>query len=482
MSEPLWSRSAADLLPDLRTGVLKAETLMQAVLDQVTSRNDPVNAFAHIDADGALAAARDADRDLARGKTPGPLHGIPFSVKDLLAVKGMPLEYASEAFAGQISGEDALAIDRLRQAGAIPFAKSTTPEFGHKVLTDSPRQGVSRNPWNPEFSCGGSSGGAAIATAMGFGPLHVSTDGAGSGRIPAACCGIVGLKPTWSAVPHETTTDLFGSLTCIGQMGRTVADIAMMFNAMKGPDPRDPWSHGGSFSPVALPEDPLAALRGLRLRYAPMTVNRWVDPDVAAAVGAAVDRLLAAGAERVAMPADLAIDTGSALILMRAYQQARFGSLLDEFGGRMDRTARLGLTPQPETQTYPRLAAAARARTDIFREVERLFDGCDIFITPTVAYPALPAGQAADEPLVVDGTEHGPLRDAWYPYTIPYNASGHPAISIPCGLSSAGLPIGLQIAGRWHDEARLLAVAAALEALQPWAGHWAPLAGKGQPS
>lgn len=482
MSEPLWSRSAADLLPDLRAGALKAETLMRAVLDQVAARNGPVNAFSHLDAEAALTAAREADRDLAAGKAPGPLHGIPFSVKDLLAVKDMPLEYASEAFAGQISGDDALAIDRLRRAGAIPFAKSTTPEFGHKVLTDSPRQGVSRNPWNPEFSCGGSSGGAAIAAAMGFGPLHVSTDGAGSGRIPASCCGVVGLKPTWSAVPHETTTDLFGSLTCIGQMGRTVADVAMMFNVMKGPDPRDPWSHGGSSAPVVLSEDPLAALRGLRLRYAPRMQNRWVDPDIEAAVGAAVDRLIAAGAEQVAMPAGFAVDTASALILMRAYQHARFGSLLDEFGGRMDRTARFGLTPQPETQTYPRLAAAARARTDIFREVERLFEGADIFITPTVASPALPAGQASDEPLVVDGVDHGPLRDAWYPYTIPYNASGHPAISIPCGLSSGGLPIGLQVVGRWHDEARLLAVAAALETLQPWAGHWAPLAGKGQPS
>ena len=478
MNEPLWSRSAGDLLPELRSGRLKAETLMQAVLDQVAARNGPVNAFSHVDAGRALAAAREADRDLAAGRPAGPLHGIPFSVKDLLAVEGMPLEYASEAFAGAVSDDDALAVARLRRAGAIPFAKSTTPEFGHKVLTDSPRQGISRNPWNPELSCGGSSGGAAIAPAMGFGPLHVSTDGAGSGRIPASCCGVVGLKPTWSAVPHETTTDLFASLTCIGQMGRTVADVALMFNVMKGPDPRDPWSHGGSAEEVALPASPVAALAGLRLRYAPVTVNRWVDPEVEAAVGAAVGRLVAAGAEQVAMPADIVFDIGSALILMRAYQHARFGSLLAEFGARMDRTARLGLTFQPETQTYQRLAAATRARTDIFRQVERLFDGADIFITPTVAHPALPAGQAADAPLVVEGVDHGPLREAWYPYTIPYNASGHPAISVPCGLSSAGVPIGLQIVGRWHDEARLLAVAAALETLQPWAGLWPPLAVK----
>jgi aspartyl-tRNA(Asn)/glutamyl-tRNA(Gln) amidotransferase subunit A len=477
MSMPLWSRSAAALLPELRSGALKAETLMASVLGQIDARNAPVNAFSHIAAESALAEAREADRQLAAGSTPGPLHGLPFTVKDLVAVAGMPLEYASHAFAGQVADADAEAVARLRRAGAIPFAKSTTPEFGHKVLTDSPRHGISRNPWNTDYSCGGSSGGAAIAAAMGFGPLHLTSDGAGSGRIPASCCGVVGLKPSWGAVPHETTTDLFGSLTCLGQMGRTVADVTLMFNAMKGPDRRDPLSFGGSAGPVRLPDDPVAALKGLRLRYAPRMLNRWLSPQVEAAVGETVARLLAAGAARVAMPEDIAFDTASALVLMRAYQHARFGSLLEEHGAGMDRTARLGLTLQPETQTYSRLAHAQRARTEIYRQVERLFDGADVFITPTVATPALPVGQQSDGPLVVDGIDHGPLRDAWYPYTIPYNASGHPAISVPCGMSTDGLPIGLQIVGPWHGEAQLLAVAAAIEALSPWAANWPALSG-----
>ncbi len=477
MSKPLWSRSATELLPELRSGALKARTLMQAVLDQVAARNGPVNAFSHVAAEAALATAAQADATIAAGATPGPLHGLPFSVKDLVAVAGQPLEYASHAFAGNVADADAEAVARLRRAGAIPFAKSTTPEFGHKVLTDSPRQGISRNPWNPAYSCGGSSGGAAIASAMGFGPLHLTSDGAGSGRIPASCCGVVGLKPSWGAVPHEATTDLFGSLTCLGQMARSVADVALMFNAMKGPDRRDPLSLGGSTDPVRLPDDPVAALKGLRLRFAPRTVNRWVAPEVEAAVGDMVERLLAAGAERVAMPRDIVFDTASALVLMRAYQHARFGDLAEAHGDRMDRTTRLGLTFQPETQTYSRLAHAQRARSTIFREMERLFDGADILITPTVAAPALPAEQQADAPLVVDGVDHGPLRDAWYPYTIPCNASGHPAISVPCGMSREGLPIGLQIVGRWHDEARLLGVAAAIEILRPWGDHWPVLAG-----
>src|SRR5690606_15276471 len=153
-------------------------------------------------------------------------------------------------------------------------------EFGHKVLTDSPLVGVSRNPWNSALTCGGSSGGAGIAAAMGFGPLHVTSDGAGSARIPAACCGVVGLKPTWGAVAHESTTDLFGSLTCIGQMARNVEDVVLMFNVMKGPDPRDPWSHGGSNEPITLPPDPVADLANVRFRLALRMNNEWLDPEV----------------------------------------------------------------------------------------------------------------------------------------------------------------------------------------------------------
>ncbi len=480
MTKPLWMLSVGELQPRLRSGALTAEALMTSVLDHVAATGAEVNAFAHVARDAALAAARKADRDREAGKPCGPLHGIPFSVKDLLAVEGMPHENASEAFAGNIATADAEGVRRLRAAGAIPFAKSTTPEFGHKVLTDSPRHGISRNPFDLTRSCGGSSGGAGIATAMGFGPVHVSTDGAGSGRIPASCCGVVGLKPTWSAVPHETTTDLFGSLTCIGQMGRTVGDVAAMFNAMKGPDPRDPWSHGGRAEPVALPGDPVAALAGLRIRYLPRTVNEWLDPEVEAAVGDSVDRLVRSGASLVPPVAEQVFDIGSALVLMRAYQAARFGHLLAPFGDRMDRTARLSLTPQPELHTYDRLKDAARARTDIFRSVEALLADVDVVITPTVSTPTLPVDQQADGPLIVDGVDRGPLRQSWYPYTILFNASGHPAMSVPAGFSAQGLPIGLQIFGRWHSEDRLLAVAAALEAMKPWAHHWPAAAGVGR--
>ena len=473
--DDLCRMSATELLPRLKRGEIRAATLMRAVLDRIDRLDAETNGITHVDPDLAMAEAEARDAALAAGDTPGALQGIPVTVKDLLKVKGLPIEMASYAFEGDIAATDAESIARLRRAGAIPFAKSATPEFGHKVLTDSPINGVSRNPWNLSRSCGGSSGGSGIAASMGFGPIHVSSDGAGSGRIPASVCGVTGLKPTWGAIPHETTPDVFGSLTVIGVMARTVSDLVLGFNTMKGPDRRDPMSFGGTTDPVRLPDDPRRILRGLRYRVVMRTVNDWLDPEVEAAVLNAVQRIKDAGATEVGMIDHPVYDINNALIFMRGYQYARFGHLMQTHGDRLDRTAKASLTVNPGL-TYESLAKSMKARTDIFHEIERQFDGADIYITPTITTPSLPADQKQDEPLVVDGITRGPLREAWYPYTVPQNASGHPAMSVPVGMSSGGIPIGMQIVGPWHSEARLLSVAAAIEALMPWANRWPPAA------
>lgn len=471
----LCGMSATELLPRLKSGEIKSATLMRAVLDRVNRLDGKTNGITHVDPDLAMAEAEARDAALSAGEAPSALHGIPVSVKDLLKVKGLPIEMASYAFEGEIADDDAAGIARLRRAGAIPFAKSATPEFGHKVLTDSPINGVSRNPWDPSRSCGGSSGGTGIATSMGFGPIHVSTDGAGSGRIPASACGVAGLKPTWSAIPHETTPDIFGSLTVIGVMARTVPDLVLGFNAMKGPDRRDPMSLGSRADPVRLPADPRSALKGLRVRVVMRTVNDWLDPEVEAAVLEAAGLLKDSGVRDVGLIDNPVHDINNALIFMRGYQYARFGHLVKTHGEKLDRTAKMSLSANPSL-TYESLAMSMRARTDIFHEIERQFDGADIYITPTVTTPSLAADQKQDDPLIVDGVDHGPLREAWYPYTVPQNVSGHPAISVPVGMSSKGIPIGMQIVGPWHSEERLLTIAAAIEAMLPWAGRWPPLA------
>lgn len=471
-----WQKPATELAAAIRGKALSSRELVSATLDRIERLNGDTNAFALVDAEGALKAADAADAAVARGGDLGALHGLPVTVKDLVPTAGMRTALASYIFADNVPAQDAEAVARIRKAGGIILGKTTTPELGHKVLTDSPMHGITRNPWALDRTCGGSSGGAAVGVAMGFGPLAVSTDGAGSGRIPAACCGIVGLKPTVGGVPHETSPDLFGNLTCLGSMARTVEDTVLLHNVMAGPDARDPWSLGGSATPLTLAGDPLSILKGLRIRWMPRTVNDYLDPDIEAHTAKAVEAMTDAGARLVDKPVSLDWSLDTALVLMRAYQAARSGHVLEKWRDKMDPTM-VSALEEGLAQDIGTLQKALPERTALYRRVQAIFDHADILVTPTVAAPPPPVTQRADEPLVIDGKPLGPLRRTWYCYTIPFNPSGNPAMSVPCGFTKDGLPIGLQIVGPWHAEQRLVAVAAALQALMPWQGNWPALAG-----
>jgi aspartyl-tRNA(Asn)/glutamyl-tRNA(Gln) amidotransferase subunit A len=471
----IWKKPAHELARLIRERQLSSREVVGIFLDRIRRLNGPVNAFALIDEDEALRGADTADAEVSSGACRGPLHGLPVHVKDLLPTAGMRTALGSIAFENNIPKHDAGAIARVRDAGGIIIGKTTTPELGHKVLTDSPLHGVTRNPWSLEHSPGGSSGGAAVAVAMGFGPLGVSTDGAGSGRIPAACCGIVGLKPTLGAVPHETSPDLFGSLTCIGSMARDVEDLVMLHNVMAGPDRRDPWSFGGSKTPLRLADDPLAILRGLRVMWLPRTVNSHLNSDVETHCSQAVSLMVEGGAMLVEGPEQFDWALDEALLLMRSYQGTRFKALLARWRDRMDSTT-VASIEDGEKLRAETVRQALFARTDLLRRIQALFDHADVIVTPTVSAPALPASQRADEPLTVDGIPIGSLRENWYSYTIPFNPSGNPAISVPCGFAANGIPVGLQVVAPWHEEQRLVAVAAALSHLKPWRHAWPSLA------
>lgn len=477
----IWKKPAHELAGLIRERQLSSREVVGVFLDRIRRLDDPVNAFALVDEEKALRSAESADAELSSGICRGPLHGLPVHVKDLLPTAGMRTALGSVAFENNVPQTDAQAVARIREAGGIVIGKTTTPEFGHKVLTDSPLHGVTRNPWSPEHSPGGSSGGAAVAVAMGFGPLGVSTDGAGSGRIPAACCGIVGLKPTLGAVPHETSPDLFGSLTCIGSMARDVEDVVLLHNVMAGPDPRDPWSFGGRKAPLALADDPLAVLRGLRIMWLPRTVNGHLDPNVEAHCSQAVSLMTEGGATLVEGPIQFDWALDQALVLMRSFQGTRFKTLLARWRDRMDPTT-VASIEDGATLSAETVREALFARTDLLRRTQALFDQADVIVTPTVSVPALPATQRADEPLTVDGTPLGSLRENWYSYTIPFNPSGNPAISVPCGFAENGIPIGLQVVAPWHEEQRLVGVAAALSQLRPWRHTWPSLAVEAQRS
>ncbi|MGK0173480.1 MAG: aspartyl-tRNA(Asn)/glutamyl-tRNA(Gln) amidotransferase subunit A, partial [Gammaproteobacteria bacterium] len=294
-NDELCDLSATAMAPLIRDGALRAVDILDAVLARIDRLEPLLNAFALVDRDGARRAAVAADDARDKGGALGPLHGVPFSVKDLILTKGVETAFGSHLMAGNIPTRSAAVVERMQAAGAIMLGKTTTPEFAHSALTDSLRYGPTRNPWNRDFSCGGSSGGAAVAAATGMGPLTVTTDGAGSSRIPASCCGVLGLKATLGRIPNENAVDLFGNFIFLGAITRTTADLSAMLNVMSGPHAGDPWTFGAPHAPCEIPSDPESTLRGLRVHYKPRLGNELLDDGVAEAMEKTLTTLRRAG-------------------------------------------------------------------------------------------------------------------------------------------------------------------------------------------
>ena len=454
---------ALTLARQIRTKAVSPVAVVDAVLRRIEALQPIVNAFITVAADEAREAARRAEATLMAGGAVGPLHGVPFSVKDLLFTKGIRSTMGSAIFADQVPAEDAVPVRRLRDAGAILIGKTTTPEFGHKPLTDSPLFGVTRNPWDVSRTAGGSSGGAAAAVATGQGPLALGTDGGGSIRIPAACCGVVGLKPTLGRVPHVQQADLFSTTSYIGPMARTVAEVAACLDVIVGFDAADPYSRPEP------PDDPRTIeVRGLRLAWLPRVGNRLVDGEVLAACEAAVRHLESRGARVEIVEENFAALEDAFLVVLQGGLAARVGPHMAKFGDKVAPSLRQTVEGGARWSAAD-WARALGQRTAIYRRVHALFQRFDVLLSPTVARPALAVEHDAFEPITIGGESAGTIRGAWYPYLWPFNLSGHPAVSLPCGWSSDGLPIGLQIVGPWYADRRVLALAEHLERERPCA-------------
>lgn len=469
-----WMKSAAEIAAEVRTGRLSASAVMESVLARIADVDGKVNAYAMVDPDQARRGAAAVDEAVARGEDPGPLAGVPFSVKDLVETAGMETAFGSHVFAGNVPDKDAVAVARLRQAGAILIGKTNTPEFGIKALTNNPRHGYTRNPWDLERSPGGSSGGATAAVAAGMGPLGMTTDGAGSSRIPAAVCGVLGLKPTLGRVANETAIELFSTFVNLGLATRTVADMAAGLTAMSGPDDGDPWSIGRARAVFAVPENPFRALRGLKVLVFRRMGNRLVDHGVEALLDARLALLKAEGAEISEGPDDFDWSKASQLTAMRAYQRARLGWLLEAHEDVIDPVLTAALK-EAAHQDLAAVQAAPSQRSGLFRRVQALFEPHDVIVTPTVSAPPPHFRHTQDDPITINNELAGPLRANWYGYTGTFNHTGHPAMSIPMGYTHDGLPAGMQVVGRWFDEQRLIDIAAACEARHPWVDEWPTL-------
>jgi len=454
---------AVTLARQIRTKAISPVALVDAVLRRIEALQPTVNAFITVTADEAREAARRAEAAVMAGGDLGPFHGVPFSVKDLLFTQGIRTTMGSLIFADQVPAEDAVPVRRLREAGAILIGKTTTPEFGHKPLTDSPLFGATRNPWDLSRTAGGSSGGAAAAVASGQGPLALGTDGGGSIRLPAACCGVVGLKPTLGRVPHVQQADLFSTTSYIGPMARSVAEVAACFDVIVGFDPADPYSR-----PEPLEDARGIEVQGLRLGWLPRVGNRLVDPEVLASCEAAVRHLESRGARVEPVEEDFAVLEDAFLVVLQGGLAARVGPHMAKFGDKVAPSLRETVEGGARWSAVD-WARALGQRTALHRRVHALFQRFDVLVSPTLARPPLAVDHDPFEPISIGGETAGSIRGAWYPYLWPFNLSGHPAVSLPCGWSSDGLPIGLQIIGPWYADRRVLALAAHLERERPCA-------------
>ncbi|WP_395348242.1 amidase [Variovorax sp. UC122_21] len=430
--------------------------IVQAALARIEARRE-LNAFITVTADGALAAARRAEAAVMAGEPLGPLHGIPYSVKDLTLTAGVRTTMGSAIHEDFVPKDDAVAVARAKAAGAILIGKTLTPEFGHKQVPTAPLFGRTLNPINPAYTPGASSSGAAAAVAAGMGPLALGTDGGGSIRIPAACCGIVGLKATLGVVPHLQAPDLYSANSFTGPMARDVADTRLLFEAIAGFDARDPWGAGSAPPRRAAP----VSLRGLRVAWLPSAGNR-VDPEVEAIAGAAVQAMAREGASVETVQLDFVSLEKHFLVVLQSLLAARVGANLERFGDRLDASL-IDAVQKGRRHTAVDLHEATFAKTRCFNELQALFERFDVLVSPTLSAPPLPIDMDVSGEIEIAGRPAGTVRGAWYPYTYPMNLTGHPALSMPCGRSAIGLPIGLQLVGRWYDDHYLLDVAALVE-------------------
>lgn len=452
---------ATELAALIASRALSPVEVVGTILERIAALEEQVNAFAYLDADRAMAAARRAERAVVAGEPLGPLHGVPVTVKDLAITADMPTQFGSHLMAGNRPAETAPFVTRLEQAGAIVLGKTTTSEFGWSGVSYSPLTGVTHNPWRHGLNAGASSAGAGAACAAGFGPLHQGSDGAGSIRMPAHFSGVVGLKPTYGRVPQYpvSTADY---TTHIGPLTRTVADAALMLRVMAGAHPLDHTSCG------SLPADYGVrfhdGIRGKRVAYSPDLGHARVDPDVAALARAAAARFEALGARVEEVPVPWAKDGPELARLFWSAHFTRLAPKLPEWEARMDRglvaLIRAGLRVSMTDYMLARERKAA-----YIAAAHRWFEDWDLLLTPAVSVAAFPADRIIPE--------HWPQHDwdwlSWAEFSYPFNLTGDPAVSVPCGFTKQGLPVGLQIVGRRFDDLGVLQAAAAFEDAQGWA-------------
>jgi aspartyl-tRNA(Asn)/glutamyl-tRNA(Gln) amidotransferase subunit A len=461
--------SAVELAQLIRRRALSPVEVTRTVLERIERLNTRLGAYVVVHAERALDEARAAERAVMAGESRGPLHGVPVSIKDNLWTAGERTTYGSRLLAQFVAPEDAPSVAGLRAAGAIFVGRTNLPEFAWRGSTDNRLFGESRNPWDLTRTSGGSTGGGAAAVAAGLGPLALGSDGAGSIRIPASFCGLVGLKPTFGRVPMYPAAGGNELVAHVCPLARTVRDVALMMNAIahydrrdmfalpddgvdylaachepflgtrSGPQVRIAWSADLGFAPVDPETREIAETAARAFSEIGLTVEE-ADPDVGDPSG--ILRTLYGGAQAAAHAARSADQKAQMDPELVAYAEASAGLSVVE---------------------YLRAVAARQALVDALR---RFFERYDLLLTPTLCLPAFPLGCVGPSEVAGRGVTH-----LGWTLCYPFNYSGQPAVSVPAGWTASGLPVGLQIVGRRLEDALVLRAAAAFETLRPWAAR-----------
>jgi len=456
MSEELLRQSIAQVAPLVRRRHVSPVELVSAALRRTEALNPRLNAFITVTADAALEEARAAEKEIARGKYRGPLHGIPISIKDMFATRGVRTTAGSKVLADWVPDIDAAAVCRLRAAGAISIGKTNMHEFAYGVTNDNPHYGPARDPWDPKKVPGGSSGGSGVAVAAAMGFASLGSDTGGSIRIPSALCGTVGLKPTYGRVTRQGAIPLAWSIDHVGPLAKSVEDAAIMLQALAGAEGGD-----DTAADAEVPDyrrELRKAISGLRIGVPRAYFYENVDPKILATVEAAIGELrrLHANVQEVEIPRlenCSAMEAHITLAEATSYHEKHLEAGADRYGP----TVRVNL----EAGRYllaTDYVKSQRARTLLSRLFADVFRKVDVLITPTL--PAFPP--VIGDVWVQSGGMREHVVDAFLRFCIPFNLAGLPAISIPGGIQD-GLPVGIQLAAGAFQESTLLRVAHALE-------------------
>jgi aspartyl-tRNA(Asn)/glutamyl-tRNA(Gln) amidotransferase subunit A len=460
--------AATEIARLIRTKALSPVEVTQAVLARIDGVNPRLNAYCTVTADAAMDAARSAEQALMRGAPLGPLHGVPYSVKDLAFTKGVRTMGGSFIFEHRVPDTDAPLARRLRAAGGVMLGKTTTPEFGWKALGDSPLTGVTRNPWNPGMTTGGSSAGAGAAAAAGLGPLAQGSDGAGSIRIPSSFCGVFGFKPSFGRVPNwPLSNNDYSSHN--GPMTRTVADAALMLSVMAGPDDWDrtaleaaPENYAGGLA---------RSLKGVRVAYSPDLDGFPVDPEIATIVREGVGAFEELGCIVEEVKPGFADTRELIRIMWSAHEAGNRGIFVPQWRERMDPGLVACIEAGGRYSVVDYIQARDR-KIQFWDTVRPLFERYEFLLTPSVSVAAFEVGK-------LNPTHYRQHEWDWFDwasFSYPFNFTGQPAASLPAGFTAAGLPVGLQIVGRRHADLSVLQASAAFESARPWADRRPPLA------